>query len=159
MPCFAPVKSECSKILILGSYPSPLSFASGFYYGHPRNRFWPMLAQLLGEEPPATIDEKRALLLRHDIALWDVLRSCERRGAADAAIRTPEPNDIAALAAGTQIRAIFFNGAKAEALYRRCCRPAEPPCFRMPSTSPANAAWRMEALLESWGAILPYLEG
>lgn len=157
MSCFDPVWRDDSRALILGSYPSPASFACGFYYGHPHNRFWPMLARLLGEQVPATVEEKRALLLQNHIALWDVLQSCQREGAADTAIRSPVPNDIAALTAGTQIRALFFNGTKAETLYRRCCTPTALPSFRMPSTSPANAAWRMDALLSSWAAILPCL--
>lgn len=157
MKCFAPVKTDSSKILILGSYPSPLSFESGFYYGHPRNRFWPMLAELLGEARPESVGEKIALLKGHDIAIWDVLDSCEIKGAADASIRNPVVNDILSLIEGSHIQAVFFNGAKSEELYKRYCTPLPVPSYRMPSTSPANAAWNMERLKGQWKRILEYV--
>ena len=156
--CFPPVKTDTSKILILGSYPSPLSFESGFYYGHPRNRFWPLIAELLEDDVPITVEEKIAMLKRHDIALWDVLESCEIKGASDASIRNPVNNPILPLIEDSQIRAVFFNGAKAEELYRKH-QPALPvPSFRLPSTSPANAAWNIDKLRMSWKMILDYLK-
>ncbi len=158
MKCFAPVRTDSSKILILGSYPSPLSFESGFYYGHPRNRFWPMLAELLGEARPESVEEKIALLKRHDIAIWDVLDSCEIKGAADASIRNPVVNDVLPLVENSHIQAVFFNGAKSEELYKRYCPPLPVPSFRMPSTSPANAAWNMERLKGQWKKILEYVK-
>ncbi len=156
--CFPAVATDTSKILILGTYPSPLSFQSGFFYGHPRNRFWPMLAQLLGEPAPTSIEEKKALLKGHDIAIWDVLDSCDIKGAADASIRNPVVNEIAPMVEGSQIQAVFFNGAKAEELFKRYCFPLPVPCFRMPSTSPANAAWNMERLKSEWRKILEYVK-
>ncbi len=155
--CFAPVCPENARILILGSFPSPLSFESGFYYGHPRNRFWPMLAELLKDERPCTVNEKKAMLIRHEIALWDVLESCEIKGASDASIRNPVINPVSELLDRLSVRAVFFNGAKAEELYRRYQPPLQIPYFRMPSTSPANAAWNFERLKEKWTEILPYL--
>ena len=155
--CFPPVKTITSKVLILGSFPSPLSFESGFYYGHPRNRFWPLLASLLGEPVPGTVEEKKALLIKRDIALWDVLDSCEIKGASDASIRSPVVHQIAPLIEGSAIREVFFNGAKAEELFKRYNPPLGVPSFKMPSTSPANAAWNMERLKESWKVILDYL--
>lgn len=156
--CFPAVTTDTSKILILGSYPSPLSFQSGFFYGHPRNRFWPMLAELLEETVPTSVEEKKELLKKHDIAIWDVLDSCEIKGAADASIRNPIVNEIAPLVEGSQIQAVFFNGAKSEELFKRYCTPLTVPCFRMPSTSPANAAWNMERLKGEWGKILEYVK-
>ena len=157
--CFPPVKTVTSKILILGSFPSPLSFESGFYYGHPRNRFWPMLASLLGEPVPGAVEEKKALLVKRDVALWDVLDSCEIKGASDASIRNPVVHQIAPLLEGSDIRAVFFNGAKAADLFKRYNPPLTIPSFKMPSTSPANAAWNMERLKGSWKIILDFLEG
>ena len=119
MNCFAPLVRPDSRILILGSFPSPLSFESGFYYGHPRNRFWPMLADLLGQPVPHSVDEKKELLIRSHIALWDVLDSCEIKGASDASIRNPVINQIAPVVAGSPIRAVFFNGAKAAQLLEK----------------------------------------
>lgn len=156
--CFPAVATETAKILILGTYPSPLSFESGFFYGHPRNRFWPMMADLLGEPVPACVEEKKNLLIKHDIAIWDVLDSCEIKGAADASIRNPVVNEIAPLVEGSLIQAVFFNGAKAEELFKRYSCPLPVPCFRMPSTSPANAAWNMERLKAQWGKILEYVK-
>lgn len=158
MHCFAPLVRPDSRILILGSYPSPLSFESGFYYGHPRNRFWPVIAELLGQPVPHSVDEKKALLIENHIALWDVLDSCEIKGASDASIRNPVINQIGPLVADSKIQAVFFNGAKAAQLFARYCPPLEIPSFRMPSTSPANAAWNFERLKKEWAAILPYLQ-
>ena len=158
MHCFAPLVRPDSRILILGSYPSPLSFESGFYYGHPRNRFWPMIAALTGRPVPQTVDEKKQLLIDSHIALWDVLDSCEIKGAADASIRNPVVNPISSILADSRIQAVFFNGAKAAQLFARHCAPLPVPSFRMPSTSPANAAWNIERLKSEWSAILPYLK-
>ena len=146
-------------MLLLGSIPSPKSREQGFFYGHPQNRFWPVLAEVLGEPIPAGIEDKRALCLRHRIALWDVLASCEIEGASDAKIRDPEPNDIAGLLARTQVRAVFTTGTAAHKLYCKLCEPsAGLPAQGLPSTSPANAAWSRARLVEAYRAILPALE-
>ena len=155
----APIWDENSRVLVLGTMPSPRSRAAGFYYAHPRNRFWPMLASLLGEPVPGTVEEKKALLVKRDIALWDVLDSCEIKGASDASIRNPVVHQIAPLLEGSDIRAVFFNGAKAAELFKRYNPPLTLPSFKMPSTSPANAAWNMERLKGSWKIILDFLEG
>ena len=117
-----------------------------------------MLAELLGEARPESVEEKIALLKRHDIAIWDVLDSCEIKGAADASIRNPVVNDVLPLVENSHIQAVFFNGAKSEELYRRYCPPLPVPSFRMPSTSPANAAWIMERLKGQWKKILEYVK-
>ncbi len=106
-----PLYAPDSRVLILGSIPSPRSRAQRFFYGHPQNRFWPVLAAVLGEPAPATVEEKRALALRHRIALWDTLHSCEIRGASDTSIKNPVANDLAGLIAQTQITAVFCTGA------------------------------------------------
>ena len=130
-----PVFAANSRVLLLGSLPSPKSRAQGFFYGHPQNRFWPTLAAVLNEPVPArdNIAAKKAMLLKHRLALWDVLASCQIAGASDASISQPQPNDIASLLAQTQIQAVFCTGAKAYSLYqkpvcrRRCCpQPARP---------------------------------
>ena len=148
---FAPVWDGCSLALVLGTFPSVLSRVRGFYYGHPQNRFWRVLAALLSAPLPTTVEEKRALLLQNRIALWDVLASCDITGSADGSIRRPVPNDIAALLGNAPITQVFANGQAAAALYRRWCQPLTGvPAIALPSTSPANAAWSQAALLEAW---------
>lgn len=155
---FPPCCGDDARILILGSYPSPLSFESGFYYGHPRNRFWPLLAGLLGDAVPQSREEKIAFLLRRKVALWDVLDNCDIRGAADASIRSPVYHDVEGFLATAPVKALFFNGAQAENLFMKSGQKLTLPAKRLPSTSPANAAWSMERLRTSWGeAILPFL--
>ena len=162
-PGFAPVYDEQSgaKALILGSFPSPKSRAQGFYYGHPQNRFWPLLAALCGEEAPAWQDvaAKRSLILRHHLALWDVINRCAIRGASDASIREVVPNDVAALVRRLDIRAVFCDGAAAGRLYARYIEPeTRLPAVVLPSTSPANAAWGFARLHAAWGPALgPFL--
>lgn len=148
-----------SQVLMLGTMPSPKSREQGFYYGHPQNRFWKVLAAVLDTEVPQTIPEKKQLLLTHHIALWDVLASCTIAGASDASIRDPKPNDIAQLCTAAPIKKIFCTGAKAAQLYRKLCEPAvHLPCEQLPSTSPANAAMKLPDLVEVYrAALLPYL--
>ena len=158
---FAPVYGPRSRALILGSWPSPKSWDMGFYYGHPQNRFWPLLAGLTGEPVPAREDiaAKRQLILRHGLALWDVLASCTIEGASDASIRDAVPEDIGFLLVRAPIEAVFCNGAAAYKLYVKYMQPVSGiAAVRLPSTSPANAAWTMARLREAWGAALaPYL--
>lgn len=154
-----PVFDAKSQVLMLGTMPSPKSREQGFYYGHPQNRFWKVLAAVLDAEVPQTIPEKKQLLLTHHIALWDVLASCTIAGASDASIRDPKPNDIAQLCTAAPIKKIFCTGAKAAQLYRKLCEPAvHLPCEQLPSTSPANAAMKLPDLVEIYQtALLPYL--
>lgn len=116
---FEPVYDENSEILILGTFPSVKSRQTDFYYGHPQNRFWRVLARLTGEETPESIEEKRSLLLRHRIALWDVLQSCDIRGSSDSSIRNAEPADIRRILETAKIKSIYANGGKAAQLYRK----------------------------------------
>ena len=112
-----PIFDENSRILILGTFPSVKSRETKFYYGHPRNRFWKVISTLVGEPIPTTIEEKTTLLLRHGIALWDVLSSCEIKGSSDSSISNPKPNDRGAIIQKTQLRHIFTNGKKSRHLY------------------------------------------
>lgn len=149
---FGPVFGENSKILILGSFPSVKSREQQFYYGHPKNRFWEMLAGIYGEEKPKTIEEKKALLLAHGLALWDVIESCDIMGSSDVSIRNVRVNDMDTILQVAPIERILCNGGKAYELFERyCSRAGLPPVYKMPSTSPANAAWRLEKLIEVWG--------
>ena len=107
-----------SRVLILGTIPSPKSREQGFYYGHPQNRFWKVLADVLDEEFPQTVEERKGFLKRNHIALWDVLESCEIKGASDVSIRNARPNDMNRILQEADIRAIFATGAKAAQLYK-----------------------------------------
>ena len=156
---FEPVYDENSEILILGTFPSVKSRQTDFYYGHPQNRFWKVLARLTGEEVPQSIAEKRSLLLRHGIALWDVLDSCDIEGASDASIRNPVPNDMNRILHAAPIQAIFCTGQKAGTLYKKYCLPqCGMPAQVLPSTSPANCAVKLEGLLERYAVIRQILE-
>lgn len=151
-----PVFDKNSRVLVLGTMPSPKSREYGFYYSHPQNRFWRVVSDLYGEPLPRTNEEKTALLLRRRIALWDVLKSCRIDGADDASIRDPVPNEIAGLLAKTNIRAVFTTGTKAAALYRRFCRKQTGlDATALPSTSPANCRfYTYEKLLEAYRVLL-----
>lgn len=154
-----PVFDSHSRVLLLGTMPSPASREQGFYYGHPQNRFWRMLAAIFDEPVPRTIEEKRDILLRHHIALWDVLASCEIEGASDASIRDAQPNDLARIFDAADIRAVFATGTKAGELYRKLIEPTlDAPCTTLPSTSPANAKMKLADLVDAYGkALLPLL--
>ena len=144
-----------SEVILLGSIPSPKSREQGFSYGHPQNRFWKVLANVLDEPLPATIDEKKAMLLKHHIALWDVLDSCTIIGASDTSIEDVVPNDIATLLAKTKIRRIFCTGATAHKLYEKYCEKSTGiKAIKLPSTSPANCAVKFEKLEEAYREII-----
>ena len=151
----APVYDGKSRILILGSFPSVKSREQGFFYGHPQNRFWRVTAAVFGEPVPMTVPERRAFLLRNGIALWDVIASCEIEGSADASIKNAAVNDLRPILAAAPIRAIYVNGRTAAKLYHRCAEPVTGrPAVTLPSTSPANAGWSLERLIEAWRVIL-----
>lgn len=145
----APLYDEHSKILILGSFPSVKSRESGFFYGHPQNRYWRVLATLWDEPLPQTIEQKRDFLLRHHIAAWDVIADCEIVGSSDASIRDAVPNDLGPIFETAAIRAVFVNGATAARLYQKHMKNY-PTAHVLPSTSPANAAWNLERLCRAW---------
>lgn len=201
---FAPVYDENSKILILGTFPSVKSRENEFYYGHPQNRFWKVLAAVFKDEVPASIDEKIQFLHQHHIALWDVIATCEITGSADASITNATPNDIADLLTKAPILKICCNGTKAWELFQKYIQPGldnvaklqtelkprdntpalrtklpledyaatlqkklpleekyseqdhvQIPAVKLPSTSPANAAWTLEKLVAAWEEKLP----
>lgn len=146
-----PVYDAASEILILGSFPSVRSRRQMFFYGHPQNRFWRVIAAVYGRQEPQTIEEKREFLGKAHIALWDVIASCEITGSADSSIKQVVPNDLTPILAAANIRQIFVNGKTAEKYYNRYIRDTigrQAVC--LPSTSPANAAWSVERLTAEW---------
>lgn len=150
---FDPVFDEHSRVLVLGSFPSVLSRENRFYYGNPRNRFWRVMSDVLGEPLPAVddVDAKRALLLRHGVALWDVIESCDVRGSSDASIRNVVPADVARITGAAPVGAVLCNGGTAGRLYRRWLEPVTGIAAEvLPSTSPANASWPLERLEARW---------
>ena len=157
---FPPLYDANSRVLILGSFPSVKSREQQFFYGHPQNRFWRVLPALFGEEVPTTIEEKKALVLRRRLALWDTVGSCEIAGSSDASITNVVANDLRPILAGADIRAVFCNGGTSYKWYNKLLRDSlGREAVQLPSTSPANAQWTLERLTEAWKqAILPYLE-
>lgn len=152
---FEPVYDKNSEILILGTLPSVKSRENNFYYGHKQNRFWKVLATLLKEPVPDTIEEKKAMLLAHRIALWDVIQSCDIKGSSDSSIKNVQPTDIGMILEKTNMTQIYANGNKAGQLYKRYQFPVTGiEATVLPSTSPANAAWSLERLCEAWRVIL-----
>lgn len=149
-----PVWDAHSRVLILGSFPSVKSRETAFFYGHPQNRFWRVLAAAYSEPVPQLVAEKTAFLLAHGIALWDVIASCEIAGSSDASIRRVVPNDLTEILAGSKITAVFTNGQTAGRLYRRYLeKPTGRTAVCLPSTSPANAAWSTARLIASWRVV------
>jgi len=155
---FPPVFDENSRVLILGSFPSVKSREEGFFYGHPRNRFWPLIAALTGENVPISPDEKKKLLFGHGIALWDVISECNISGSADASIKNAHPNDLTLILKCSSVEKIYTNGNAAYKIYNRLILPklgieAEV----LPSSSPANASFGFERLLEKWSVISEFI--
>lgn len=156
---FDPIVDHQSKILILGSMPSPKSRENGFYYGHPQNRFWKVIADIFNEEIPNTNELKKEFLHRHHIALWDVLKSCEIKGADDNSIKNPVPNDFTEILNQAPIKVIFTTGKKATDLYMKYCYPStQIPTIGLPSTSPANRRISYEALKLEYEQLLDFLK-
>ena len=151
---FIPLWDETSEILILGSFPSVKSRETGFFYGHPQNRFWKMLAGVFEEEVPLDIEQKKEFLYRHHIALWDVIASCEITGSSDSSIRNAVPTNLGIILDNADIRRIFINGRTAEKYYKKYTeKTTDLPAVTLPSTSPANAAWSLTRLIEAWSII------
>ena len=154
---FLPLFNASSRVLILGSIPSPKSRERGFYYMHPQNRFWRMLCEVLGEPVPSDIDGRKALCLRRGIALWDVLESCEIEGASDSSIKNAVPNDLSLIFGAADIKAVFTTGKKAHALYCRFFGDCLPEAICLPSTSPANRTISEAEMLAQYRRIADYL--
>lgn len=146
---FEPVWDDACTILILGSLPSVQSRKQNFYYGHPQNRFWKVLAAVFDCPVPETIADKKSLLLRHHIALWDVIRECEISGSSDASIKNVVPNDLDVILSHAPISRILCNGKAAEKYYRKYYLSDLDPVV-LPSTSAANASWSFERLVSVW---------
>jgi TDG/mug DNA glycosylase family protein len=152
---FDPIYDQDSKLLILGSFPSVRSRETGFYYGHPQNRFWKVISTILEDEVPVSNQQKKDFLLRHHIALWDVLASCEITGSSDASIKNAIPNDFTPLIKNSQIKTIITNGNTAFTLFDRFIRlDASMTLIRLPSTSAANAGMSLEKLTVRWSKAL-----
>lgn len=155
---FHPIKplfDSNSKTLILGSFPSVKSRQAQFFYGHPQNRFWRIMAALTDSKPVETIEEKRRLILDHHFALWDSIGQCTIVGSSDSSIRDVVPNDLRIITENAPIERIFCNGNASLAAYRKYIEPVlKRPAFVLPSSSPANAAWSLERLIEAWRIIL-----
>lgn len=151
---FEPVFDADSKVLILGTFPSVKSRENNFYYGHPQNRFWKIIALLTDSEIPQTIEEKKKILLEHGIAVWDVIESCEIVGSSDSSIRNVVPADLERILSRCDIRKIYANGGTAKKLYEKySMKKTGREIVGLPSTSPANAAYSIERLMEYWSVI------
>ena len=151
---FPPLYNKDSKILILGSFPSVKSREQMFFYGHPQNRFWKVVSSVFERDEPETIEEKKQLLYENGVALWDVIASCEIAGSSDSSIKNVKVNDISKILKESDIRQIFVNGKTAEKYFKKYTQAQinkEAVC--LPSTSPANAVWSLEKLVEAWQVI------
>ena len=156
---FPPIYDNDSRVLILGSFPSVRSREEGFYYGHPQNRFWRLIAHICGDETPHTIEEKKALCLAHGLALWDVIESCEIEGSSDSSIKNAKVNDLSVILDNCDIRMIFVNGGTAYRLFTKYQqKEIGREAVKLPSTSPANAAWSFERLNDEWSIIAGYIK-
>ena len=145
--------ADC-KILILGSFPSVKSREAMFFYGHPQNRFWKLMARLFDEDAPQTVEEKKSLVLRHHIAMWDTIHSCTITGSSDSSIKDVVPNDLSVILENSQVDRIFCNGATSYKLYMKYIFPqTRKEAVKLPSTSPANAANSLDRLVAEWQVI------
>ena len=151
---FPPLYDHDSRILILGSFPSVRSREQLFFYGHPQNRFWKVTAAVMEDEVPVAIGEKKSFLHRHHIALWDVIASCEIAGSSDASIRNARANDLTEIFKTADIHAVYANGGKSYEMYQKYQLPVTGrEAVKLPSTSPANAAWSLDRLIDAWRVI------
>ena len=152
---FDPVFDAESKILILGSFPSVKSRENNFFYGHPQNRFWKVMANVLDWNVPTTIEEKREMLLKNYVAVWDVIASCSIVGSSDTSIKDVVVNDFSRILENSKVERIYVNGGKAYELYHKYAEKVTGiQAVKLPSTSPANAAWSLEKLTKTWKEII-----
>ena len=149
-----PLFNAESETLILGSFPSVKSREAAFFYGHPQNRFWAVIAAVYGKEKPLTVEDKKELILSNKLALWDVIAQCEIEGSADSSISDVTANDLSIILENSNVKRIFVNGKTAEKYYKKYTYPKTGiKAICLPSTSPANAAWSIEKLVEVWKTI------
>jgi hypoxanthine-DNA glycosylase len=152
---FGPLYNENSESLILGSFPSVKSREAMFFYGHPQNRFWKVIPMLYGEKTPENIEEKKSIILRHNLALWDSIHSCTITGSSDSSVKDVVPNDISGIIENSKIGKVFCNGALSHKMYMKYIYPdTKIEAVKLPSTSPANAAFSLDRLIEHWKVIL-----
>ncbi len=150
-----PLYDENSRILILGSFPSVKSREAAFFYGHPQNRYWAVVSKILGKNKPETVEEKREMMLKNGIAMWDVIASCEIKGSSDSSIENVTANDLSVILNNSKVDKIFVNGKTAEKYYNKYTYPkTRIKAVCLPSTSPANAAWSIDRLVEEWKIIM-----
>ena len=151
---FPPLFDKKSSTLILGSFPSVKSRENMFFYGHPQNRFWKVIAALFNERVPETVDEKKKLILGNALALWDSIHSCTVTGSSDSSVKDVVPNDISIIINGSNVKRIFCNGALSYKMYKKYIYPSTNiEAVKLPSTSPANAAYSLERLISEWDKI------
>ena len=152
---FDPIYDINSKILILGTFPSVKSRETNFYYGNPQNRFWKVISFLTNSDLPNTIEEKRELLIKNKIAIWDVVKECEIIGSDDKSIRNIVLVDLSEIINTVNLTNIYANGNKAKELYNKFLKhKTNKEIITLPSTSPANARYSFDALIEKWKEIL-----
>ena len=155
---FPPLYDSESEILILGSFPSVKSREQKFFYGHKQNRFWKVMAAVLETAVPETIEEKKKMLYRHHIALWDSIYSCDIIGSSDSSIKNAVPNDFSFILKTAPIRQIYTNGGTAYKLYHKYCEKVTGfEAVKLPSTSPANCRVSYEELYEAYSVIQAYI--
>ncbi|MBQ7522457.1 MAG: DNA-deoxyinosine glycosylase [Clostridia bacterium] len=153
---FPPLFDENAQTLILGSFPSVKSRETMFFYGHPQNRFWKVLSTIFMEKLPESIEEKKGLVLRHHLALWDCIHSCTVTGSSDSSIKDVVPNDISEIITNSKIDRIFCNGTLSHKMYNKYIFPTTGiEAIKLPSTSPANASYSLDRLITEWKIILP----
>lgn len=149
-----PLFDKDSKTLILGSFPSVKSRESAFFYAHPQNRFWKVIAQIYEKPVPASVEEKKQLILENHLALFDVIKQCDISGSSDISVKSVVANDISPLIESSKITKIYVNGKTAEKYYIKYIEPTvKIKCICLPSTSPANAAFSLQKLVEYWKII------
>lgn len=150
-----PVFDKNSRILILGSFPSVKSREAQFFYGHPQNRFWKVISAVFGCECPQSVDEKKQFLLSNNIALWDVIHSCNITGSSDSSVKDAVPNDLTRILNASKVTRVFANGNLSYSLYNKLCLDDTGiSAVKLPSTSPANAAWSLEKLTAEWKRLI-----
>lgn len=148
-----PVYDKNSKILILGSFPSVKSREAQFFYGHPQNRFWKVISSIINTKLPGTIEDKRKMLINNNIAVWDVIASCDIEGSSDSSIKNVVVNDLSEILKETNIETIFLNGGTAYNLFKKYNKDLNMNIIKLPSTSPANARYSLEMLINDWNII------
>lgn len=151
---FPPLYNKNSDTLILGSFPSVKSRETMFFYGHPQNRFWKVIAGIYNDKLPLSIEEKKAIILNHNLALWDSIHSCTITGSSDSSVKNVAPNDISGIINGSKINRIFCNGTLSYTMYMKYIYPTTRlTAVKLPSTSPANAAYSLEKLISEWKSL------